>query len=62
MYIDAQKTWCSLALDIISCSFDLLDIYNKITNNQRNSTIDEINNKLLKYQNFLVKNFDELEN
>ena len=62
MYIDAQKTWCSLALDIISCSFDLLDIYNKITNNQRDSTIDEINNKLLKYQNFLVKNFDELEN
>ena len=62
MYIDAQKTWCSLALDIISCSFDLLDIYNKITNNQKNSTINEINNKLLKYQNFLVKNFDELEN
>lgn len=62
MYIEAQKTWSSLALDIISCSFDLLDIYNKITNNQRNSTIDEINIKLIKYQNFLVKNYDELEN
>ena len=61
IYIDAQKTWCSLALDIISYSFDLMDLYNKITNNQKNNTIDEINNKLLKYQNFLIKNFEELE-
>ena len=61
MYIDTQKTWCSLALDIISYSFDLIDIYNNITNNQKNNTIEEINNKLIKYQNFLMKNFDELE-
>ena len=60
-YIDTQKTWCNLALDIINYSFDLLEIYNKITNNQKNNTIDEINNKLIKYQNFLVKNLEELE-
>ena len=62
VFLDAQKTWCSLALDIISYSFDLLDIYNKITNNQKNNTINEINNKLLKYQSFLFKNYEELEN
>ena len=62
MYIDAQKTWCSLALDIINYSFDLIDLYNKTAFNQKNNIIDEINNKLLKYQNFLIKNFDELEN
>ena len=62
IFLDAQKTWCSLALDIINYSFDLLDIYNKITNNQKNKTIDDINNKLLKYQNFLFNNFEQLEN
>ncbi len=61
VYIDAQKTWCNLALDIISYSFDLINLYNTITNNQKNNTIDEINNKLSKYQNFLIKNFEELE-
>ena len=62
IYIDAQKTWCNLALDIISYSFDLISLYNTITNNQKNDNIDEINNKLLKYQNFLIKNLEQLEN
>ena len=61
MFIDAQKTWCNLGIDIINYSFDLLDIYNKEPNHSKNSSIDEINNKLLKYQNFFIKNLEELE-
>ena len=61
VFLDAQKNWCNLALDILSYSFDLISIYYKITNNQKNNIIEEINDKLLKYQNFLVKNYEDLE-
>ena len=60
-FLDSQKTWCNLALDILSYSFDLITIYYKVTNNQKDDIVEEINNKLLKYQNFLVKNFEELD-
>ena len=61
LFLDTQKNWCNLALDILSYSFDLISIYYKMTNNHKDNNIEEINNKLIKYQNFLVKNFEELE-
>ena len=61
IFLDSQKNWCSLALDIISCSFDLMEICNKLTNNQKIENIEEINNKLIKYQNFLVSNLNDLD-
>ena len=61
IFLDSQKNWCSLALDIISCSFDLLELYNKFNNNQKNERIEEINNKLIKYQNFLINNLNDLD-
>ena len=61
IFLDAQKNWCNLALDILSYSFDLINLYYKITNNHEDKNVEEINNKFLKYQNFLVKNFEELE-
>ena len=60
IYLDSQKTWCSLALDIICNSFDLIDIYNKSTNCKYNNNIEQINNKLTKYHNFLSKNYEDL--
>ena len=61
IFVESQKNWCSLALDIINCSFDLLEICNKLTNNQKFENIEEIGNKLAKYQNFLVNNLSSLE-
>ena len=61
IFIESQKNWCSLALDIINCSFDLIDICNKLNNNQKIENIEEINSKLIKYQNFLVTNLKELD-
>ena len=61
IFLDSQKNWCSLALDIISCSFDLLELCNKFNNNQKNERIEEINNKLMKYQNFLINNLNDLD-
>ena len=61
IFLDSQKNWCSLALDIISCSFDLLELCNKFNNNQKNERIEEINNKLIKYQNFLISNLNDLD-
>lgn len=61
IFVESQKNWCSLALDIINCSFDLLEICNKLTNNQKYENIEEIGNKLSKYQNFLVSNLSSLE-
>ena len=61
IFLDSQNNWCSLALDIISCSFDLLELCNKFNNNQKNERIEEINNKLIKYQNFLINNLNDLD-
>ena len=61
IFLDSQKNWCSLALDIISCSFDLLELCHKFNNNQKSESLDEINNKLIKYQNFLVSNLNDLD-
>ena len=61
IFLDSQKNWCSLALDIISCSFELLELCHKFTNNQKNESIEEINDKLIKYQNFLVGNLNDLD-
>ena len=61
IFVESQKNWCSLALDIINCSFDLLEVCNKLTNNQKFENIEEINSKLIKYQNFLVSNLSDLE-
>ena len=61
VFVDSQKNWCSLALDIINCSFDLVDFCNKLTNNKKNDNIEEINNKLIKYQNFLIQNLEQLD-
>ena len=59
-YIESQKTWSNLALDIINHSFELISIYNKITNNEPNDIINLINSKLNKYHDFLTQNLDEL--
>ena len=60
-FIDSQKTWSNLALNIISYSFGLIDIYNNVTNNTQNSQVEKIRQKLTKYQNFLKRNMEELE-
>ena len=60
-FIDSQKTWSNLALNIISYSFGLIDIYNNAVNNASNPQVDKIRQKLIKYQNFLKKNVEELE-
>ena len=60
IFLESQKNWCSLALDIINCSFDLVELCNKLSNNQNLVNIDEISNKLIKYQNFLVNNLNDL--
>ena len=60
-FIDSQKTWSNLALNIISYSFGLIDIYNNAVNNTANPQVDKIRQKLIKYQNFLKKNVEELE-
>ena len=54
-FIDSQKTWSNLALNIISYSFGLIDIYNNAVNNATNPQVDKIRQKLIKYQNFLKK-------
>ena len=61
VFVDSQKNWSSLALDIINCSFDLVDICHKLNKNNKNEIIEDINNKLIKYQNFLLYNLDQLE-
>ena len=59
-FVDSQKTWTNLALNIISYSFDLISFIKK--NNIENSPqIEKINKKLNKYQIFLKKNIEELE-
>ena len=60
-FIDSQKTWSNLALNIISYSFGLIDIYNNVANNAQNPQVEKIRQKLVKYQNFLKKNMEELE-
>ena len=60
IFLESQKNWCSLALDIINCSFDLVELCNKLSNIQNLANIDEISNKLIKYQNFLVNNLNDL--
>ena len=60
-FIDSQKTWSNLALNIISYSFGLIDIYNNAANNRQNPQVEKIRQKLVKYQNFLKKNMEELE-
>ena len=60
-FIDSQKTWSNLALNIISYSFGLIDIYNNVANNIQNPQVEKIRQKLVKYQNFLKRNMEELE-
>ena len=60
-FIDSQKTWSNLALNIISYSFGLIDIYNNVANNAQNPQVEKIRQKLVKYQNFLKRNMEELE-
>ena len=60
-FIDSQKTWSNLALNIISYSFGLIDIYNTVANNTQNPQVEKIRQKLVKYQNFLKRNMEELE-
>ena len=60
-FIDSQKTWSNLALNIISYSFGLIDIYNTVANNTQNPQVEKIRQKLVKYQNFLRRNMEELE-
>ena len=60
-FIDSQKTWSNLAFNIISYSFGLIDIYNNVANNTQNPQVEKIRQKLVKYQNFLKRNMEELE-
>jgi len=60
-FIDSQKTWSNLALNIISYSFGLIDIYNTVANNTQNPQVEKVRQKLVKYQNFLKRNMEELE-
>ena len=59
-FVDSQRTWTNLATNIISWSFYLVDIYKK-KNNENNPKVEKIQKKLIKYQNFLKKNAEELE-
>ena len=60
-FVDSQRTWTNLASNIITWSFNLVDIYKKKNNNEINPQVEKINKRLLKYQNFLKKNAEELE-
>ena len=59
-FIDSQKTWSNLALNIISYSFGLIDIYNNVANNVQNPQVEKIRQKLVKYQNFLKKKYGRI--
>ena len=52
-FVDSQRTWTNLASNIITWSFNLVDIYKKKNNNEINPQVEKINKRLLKYQNFL---------
>jgi len=61
-FMDFQKTWSNLSININSYSFGLLiDIYKNAVNNVVNPKVNKIKQKLMKYQNFLKKNVEELE-
>ncbi len=62
-FVDSQKTWTHLALNIINYSFDLVNLGKKNNSGspETSEKIEKINKKLIKYQNFLKKNSDELE-
>ncbi|MCQ2819755.1 MAG: hypothetical protein MJ252_21025 [archaeon] len=63
-FVDSQKTWTHLALNIINYSFDLINISKKLMGNSDNEVsakVEKINKKLIKYQSFLKKNNDDLD-
>ena len=60
-FVDSQRTWTNLASNIITWSFNLVDLYKKRNNNEINPQVEKINKRLMKYQNFLKKNAEELE-
>ena len=61
-FINSQKSWTNLALNILSHSFDLVMLCKSNKNyNEVLLKSDKINKKLMKYQSFLNKNLEDLE-
>ena len=44
-FVDSQRTWTNLATNIISWSFNLVDIYKKKNNNENNPQVEKIKNR-----------------
>lgn len=61
-FLDFQRSWTNLALNILSYSFDLVMLCKSKKNiNDVFLQTDKINKKLLKYQAFLNKNLEQLD-
>lgn len=61
--IESQKKWTNFSLDILGISFELISLIKKLKNGAEvsNDLVDNINNKLGKYELFLKKNAEELD-
>jgi len=61
--IESQKKWTNFSLDLLGISFDLISNVQKIKNgvDVPDQYIEAMSNKLLKYENFLKKNAEDLE-
>jgi hypothetical protein len=61
-FIQSQRSWTNLALNILNYSFDLVMLCK--SNKNYNDVLlksDKINKKLMKFQSFLNKNLEDLE-
>ena len=61
-FINSQRSWTNLALNILNYSFDLVMLCK--SNKNYNDVLlksDKINKKLMKFQSFLNKNLEDLE-
>ena len=62
IFINSQRSWTNLALNILNYSFDLVMLCK--SNKNYNDVLlksDKINKKLMKFQSFLNKNLEDLE-
>jgi hypothetical protein len=61
--IESQKKWTNFSMDLLGISFELISNFNKLKSGIEVSEeyTEAMNKKLLKYENFLKKNAEELD-
>jgi hypothetical protein len=59
--IESQKKWTNFSMEILNISFDLLGFIGTPEKEQDKDFIAGVNKRLLKYDNFLKQNAEELE-